>query len=89
MGELEDEQLAGLRLQTEVLGVLGALRSATSVNAEILQRNDLGRISAGGRGDLVLLDGNPFDDPSVLWDEQRPRTVVKEGCWSEGSSACP
>ena len=42
MGELEDEQLAGLRLQCEVLGVYGALRSATSTNAALLLRDDLG-----------------------------------------------
>jgi hypothetical protein len=37
MGELEDEQLAGLRLQCEVLGVYAALRSATSTNAALLR----------------------------------------------------
>lgn len=47
MGELEDEQLAGLRLQCEVLGVHGALRSATSTNAALLRRGDLGRIAQG------------------------------------------
>jgi imidazolonepropionase-like amidohydrolase len=79
MGELEDEQLAGLRLQCEALGVYGALRSATSTNASLLRRDDLGRIAAGARADLVVLDGNPFDDPSVLWDEKRARTVLKDG----------
>jgi imidazolonepropionase-like amidohydrolase len=79
MGELEDEQLAGLRLQCEALGVYGALRSATSTNASLLRRDDLGRIAAGARADLVVLDGNPFDDPSVLWDEKQARTVLKDG----------
>lgn len=79
MGELEDEQLAGLRLQCEVLGVHEALRSATSTNAGLLRREDLGRITEGGCADLVILDGNPFDEPSVLWDGSRNRTVVKAG----------
>ncbi len=79
MGELEDEQLAGLRLQCEALGVYDALRSATSTNAALLRRDDLGRIAEGALGDLVILDGNPVDDPSVLWDESRTRTVIKEG----------
>lgn len=79
MGELEDEQLAGLRLQCEALGVYDALRSATSTNAALLRRDDLGRIAEGAFGDLVILDGNPVDEPSVLWDESRTRTVIKAG----------
>jgi imidazolonepropionase-like amidohydrolase len=79
MGELEDEQLAGLRLQCEVLGVYDALRSATSTNAALLRREDLGRIAKGACADLVILDGNPFEEPSVLWDGSRNRTVIKAG----------
>jgi imidazolonepropionase-like amidohydrolase len=79
MGELEDEQLAGLRLQCEALGVFEALRSATSTNASLLRRDDLGRIAPGACADMVILDGNPFDEPSILWDEDRTRTVIKDG----------
>ena len=43
MGVLEDEQLAGLRLQAKVDEPPGALRSAPSVNADLLARPDLGR----------------------------------------------
>ncbi|MGP4113527.1 amidohydrolase family protein [Streptomyces sp. 4N509B] len=79
MGALENDQLAGLRLQTEAAGVLACLRSATSVNARLLGRDDLGRVAVGARADLLLLDGDPFADPSVLWDERRPRQVVQAG----------
>jgi imidazolonepropionase-like amidohydrolase len=79
MGELEDEQLAGLRLQCDALGVYGALRSATSTNAALLRRDDLGRIAEGACADLIVLDGNPFEEPSILWNESRPRTVIKDG----------
>jgi len=79
MGPLEDEQLTGVRLQVEVLGVLQALRSLTSVNADLLQDSTLGRIAPGSVGDAVILDGNPFDDPSVLWDHTRARVVIKAG----------
>lgn len=87
MGELEDEQLAGLRLQCEVLGIHGALRSATSTNAALLRREDLGRIAEGACADLVILDGNPFDEPSVLWDESRKRIVIKGGDIVSGEPA--
>lgn len=79
MGALEDEQLAGLRLQVEVLGALDALRSATSVNADLLGRPDLGRIQPGAVGDLVLFDGNPFEEPSLLWESRQRATVVQAG----------
>ena len=44
MGGLDGEQLHGLRLQAEVEGPLALLRAATSVNAELLGRDDLSRI---------------------------------------------
>lgn len=78
MGDLEDDQLVGLRLQAEVLGVLDALRSATSVNAQLLGRDDLGRIGPGAAGDLILFDGDPFADASLLWNE-KGRTVIRAG----------
>jgi imidazolonepropionase-like amidohydrolase len=30
-------------------------------------------------GDAVILDGDPFADPAVLWDKNRPRTVIHDG----------
>lgn len=77
MGGLEDDQLSGLRLQAEVGGVLATLRSATSVNAALIGRDDLGRVAVGATADLVLFDGNPLDDPAVLWGDKR--TVIQAG----------
>jgi imidazolonepropionase-like amidohydrolase len=67
MGALDDEQLHGLRLQAEVEGPLVVLTAATSVNAELLGRDELGRIRPGAVADLLVLDGDPLRDPSVLW----------------------
>ena len=77
MGALEDEQLAGLRLQAEVVGPLALLRSATSVNAELIGREDLGRIGPGAVADLLVLDGDPLRDPSVLWGSPERRAVFQ------------
>jgi imidazolonepropionase-like amidohydrolase len=79
MGALQDDQLHGLRLQLEVDGPLELLRSATSVNAQLLGRGDLGRIRVGAAADLIVLDGNPLEDPSVLWRESEDRIVVHAG----------
>ncbi len=79
MGILEDEQLNGLRLQVEVDGVLTALRSATSVNADLIRHPRLGRVQEGCVADLLILDGNPVDDPAVLWSPATQRTIVQGG----------
>jgi imidazolonepropionase-like amidohydrolase len=79
MGPLEDEQLNGLRLQAEVDGILTALRSATSVNADLIGRTDLGRVQPGCVADLLSVDGNPVEDPAVLWSAAARRTVVQGG----------
>lgn len=79
MGELEDEQLNGLRLQAEVLGLLETIRAATSTNARLIQRDDLGRIAAGCIGDLLILDGDVTASPELLWDDHHPRTVIRSG----------
>jgi imidazolonepropionase-like amidohydrolase len=78
MGDLEVDQLHEFRIRCEAESPLDVLRSATSVNADLLQRPDLGRIAVGCTGDAVIFDRNPFEDPSVLWDETA-RTVVQAG----------
>jgi hypothetical protein len=79
MGGLDDEQLHGLRLQAEVEGPLALLRAATSVNAELLGRDGLGRIAPGAVADLLVLDGDPLEDPSVLWGGPDRRAVFQGG----------
>lgn len=79
MGDLEDEQLAGLRLQCEVDGPLQTLRSATSVNADLLGRAELGRLREGAAADILVLAGNPLEDPALLWNLDQPRLLIKEG----------
>lgn len=85
MGPLEDEQLAGLRLQAEVLGPLRAIRSATVGNAELLGDPDLARIRPEGPADLLLLPGEVLADPAVLWERRdQPRIVVRDGVAYDG-----
>jgi imidazolonepropionase-like amidohydrolase len=79
MGVLEAEQLNGLRLQAEVTGMLELLRSATSRNARLIGRPDLGRVVVGGVADLVVLEGNPFEDGECLWSPDADRTIVQAG----------
>jgi imidazolonepropionase-like amidohydrolase len=84
---LEDEQLHGLRLQVEVDGPLLTLQSATSVNADVLGRPDLGRVQPGCAADLLIVEGNPLDQPAVLWGDPSRRTVVQAGVVVHGEVA--
>ena len=85
MGSLDDEQLHGLRLQAEVEGPLALLRAATSVNAELLGRDDLGRIGPGAVADLLVLDADPLRDPSVLWGDPNRRAVYQGEVAEQGA----
>ena len=73
----ETEQLVGLRLQTDVEGVVRTLQSVTRVNAALIGRADLGVVEPGAVADLVVLPGDVFAEPSLLWGEAR--TVVQGG----------
>ena len=77
VGDLEDEQLLEFRNRCEVDTVGDVLRSATSVNASILRRPDLGVIREGAVADLVVLAGNPFERTDVLWSPDR--LVIRSG----------
>ena len=41
--------------------------------------NELGQIRAGFLADLLLVDGNPADDPKVLLDHDNLLAVMKDG----------
>jgi imidazolonepropionase-like amidohydrolase len=88
VGPLADEQLQGLRLQADVEGPLALLRSATSVNADLLGRHDLGRIKPGATADLLILDGNPLEEPAVLWAGPGRRAVLQGGTRVASQTAC-
>jgi imidazolonepropionase-like amidohydrolase len=45
---------------------LDALRAATANGAELLRLPDVGTIEAGKRADLLLVDGDPVEDPPTL-----------------------
>lgn len=79
MGSLEDEQLAGIQLQGEVMGAPEALVAATSTNADILGRPDLGRVQPGAAADLLIVEGDPLSDLRAVTDPTRSRSVIRGG----------
>ena len=63
--------LAGLGL-----GNSGAIAAATSLTADALRLDGLGRLEVGMIADLLIVDGDPLEDLDVL---SRPRIVVQDG----------
>jgi imidazolonepropionase-like amidohydrolase len=79
LGPLHRWQLHEFRLRCAIEAPVHALRSATSVNAALLNRSgELGTIATGALADMVVFDGDPLSDPSVIW-ERGPALVVKGG----------
>ena len=69
-----------LALRGEVSPAIDVLRSATSVNAELLQQEGkLGCISPGAYADLIVLNGNPLDDLTLFQNPEKNISVVMKG----------
>jgi len=79
MGDLEDEQLRGIQLQVEAIGVVEALHSMTVGNAEIFGDAALGHLGLSAYGDALLLSANPLEEPSAFWEHGEHKQVVQGG----------
>jgi imidazolonepropionase-like amidohydrolase len=67
LGTLHTRQSTEFTLRAKVLPAIDVLRSACTVNAELLgQTGKLGSIREGAFADILVLDGNPLEDMSVL-----------------------
>ncbi|MCZ6462777.1 MAG: amidohydrolase family protein [Proteobacteria bacterium] len=80
LGETHEQQSREFRIRAEVLSPAEILRSATLVNAEILGKSgELGVVAPGARADLLVVDGNPLDDLSLLGDQGKHLDLIMKG----------
>jgi imidazolonepropionase-like amidohydrolase len=81
LGALHVRQSTEFTLRASVLPNIDVLRSACVVNAELLgQSGRLGCIREGAIADLLVVDGNPLQDISVLGDGgRRIVAIMKDG----------
>jgi imidazolonepropionase-like amidohydrolase len=81
LGTLHTRQSTEFTLRRKVLPAIDVLRSACVVNAELLgQSGKLGCIRAGAVADVLVLDGNPLEDMSVLGSGgDRIPIIMKDG----------
>ena len=68
-------------MRMELDAAVNVIRSATTVNAELLmQKGKLGTIAAGAYADLLIVDGDPLTDVRVLLDpEKNLKLIMKDG----------
>jgi len=81
LGPLYTRQTSELRMRAEISPTLDVLRSACSINAELLgQEGRLGCIREGAHADLLVVDGDPLSDISTLTGNgERLCVIMKAG----------
>jgi imidazolonepropionase-like amidohydrolase len=56
-----------------------AIVAATRTAAQMIKRDDLGTLEVGKLADLVVVDGNPLEDITILENPDRISIVMKDG----------
>lgn len=81
LGDAHARQSEEFSLRAQVLTPQQVLAGATTIAAEVLQKQgQLGVVAEGAIADVLLVDGNPLDDIHLLArPEQSLRLVIKAG----------
>ena len=81
LGSMHRHQLLEFSIRTEVQPTIDVIRAATVNAAELFgMAGEIGVVAAGARADLLVVDGNPLDDVSVLQAPDRHLTaIMKDG----------
>ena len=81
LGPMHRHQSREFVIRAEAMAPFDIIRSATIVNAELLNRaGELGVIASGARADLIAIDGNPLADISLFDGQGEHLThIMKDG----------
>jgi imidazolonepropionase-like amidohydrolase len=72
LGQLQNDHCNEFIIRREGMSAPDIIRSATLVNAEIIrQEGKLGQLTPGAHADLLVVDGDPYRDISVLLGDGR------------------
>lgn len=77
LGEMHADESLEFTLRAPAMPAAEILRSATCVNAEMMgQAGKLGVIAPGATADLVVVDGNPLEDLTLLQQQGRHLPLI-------------
>jgi len=81
LGSMHRHQSNEFTLRAQVQTPDSIIRSATTVAAELFGlAGQIGVVAEGARADLLVVDGNPFDDLALLQDQgRRMPAIMKDG----------
>lgn len=80
LGPLQPEQSREFSIRAEVLNPHEIICQATSENAAILNKSgELGVIAPGALADILVIDGNPLDDLTLLQDQGAHMSAIMKG----------
>ncbi len=79
-GPYVEGRALSLKLQANVLGAMESLICATRNNAELLGiADEVGTLEAGKLADVIVVDGDPLQDISILQDQDNVQVVIQLG----------
>jgi imidazolonepropionase-like amidohydrolase len=85
LGPMHRHQRDEFRLRAQVETPFEVLSSATAVNAEIIGMvGQLGTIAPGAYADLLVIDGNPLENLSLLYEN----SDAIHSIWKAGARVC-
>jgi len=80
VGPLYTQQCREFLLRSEVFTPVEILRQATSIGAEVLQlQGKLGCVATDAHADLIVVDGDPLQDISLLAQSGRELSLIMRG----------
>jgi len=81
LGPMHRHQSREFMIRAEAMAPFDIIRSATIVNAELLNRaGELGVVAPGARADLITVDGDPLADISLLDGQgEHMNHIIKDG----------
>ena len=80
LGQLQNDHCNEFTMRREAMSAPDIIRSATLVNAEIVrQEGKLGELIPGAHADLLVVDGDPYRDISVLLGDGRNIAAIMLG----------
>ncbi len=79
LGDMHRHQLHEFTIRAQVQKNIEVIRAATCLAADLLREPDLGEIKPGAHADLILIDGDPLKDISVLTQPEKHLKLIVQG----------